>query len=103
MPSIFRSSKTILIHGMEADWIEEEISDGDGEFLKDVLEQKVFTAFTSAGILKKVDSVFGGSPTDFFHLLYLPHPQVSLPYLTRWKEGPTHRNNRPVVVQFKHG
>ena len=55
MSSIFRSSKTILIHGMEADWIEEEISDGDGEFLKDVLEQKVFTAFTSAGILKKVD------------------------------------------------
>ena len=103
MPSVFRSSNTILIHGMEADWIEEEISDGDGEFLKDVLEQKVFTAFTSAGIQKKVDKVFGGSPTDIFHLLYLPHPQVSLPYLTRWKEGPTHRNNRPVVVQFKHG
>ena len=64
MSSVFRSSNTILIHGMEADWIEEEISDGDGEFLKDVLEQKVLTAFTSAGIQKKVESFFG-SPTDF--------------------------------------
>ena len=65
MSSIFRSSKTILIHGMEADWIEEEISDGDGEFLKDVLEQKVLTAFTSAGIQKKVERFFWGHQQIF--------------------------------------
>ena len=55
---IFRNSKTLLIHGLESDWIEEEISDQDGEFLKDVLEQKVLIAFTSAGIQRKVEIMF---------------------------------------------
>ena len=32
--------------------------DGDDEFLKDVLEQKVGTAFTAAGIQKKVDMIY---------------------------------------------
>ena len=39
---------------MDSDWIEEEIKDGDGEFLKDILEQKVLAAFSSAGIQRKV-------------------------------------------------
>ena len=52
--NLFRSSSTILIHGMDSDWIEEEINDGDGEFLKDILEQKALTAFSSAGIQRKV-------------------------------------------------
>ena len=39
---------------MDSDWIEEEIKDGDGEFLKDILEQKVLAAFSSAGIQQKV-------------------------------------------------
>ena len=58
MTLIFRNSKTLLIHGLESDWIEEEISDQDGEFLKDVLEQKVLIAFTSAFIQRKVEMKF---------------------------------------------
>ena len=58
MTWIFRSSKTLLIHGLESDWIEEEISDQDGEFLKDVLEQKVMIAFTTAGIQRKEEIMF---------------------------------------------
>ena len=53
---MFRNSNTILIHGIESDWIEEEIDEGDEEFLKDILEQKVLTAFSSAGIQRKVKS-----------------------------------------------
>ena len=47
-------SKTVLVHGLEADWIEKEIMDGDQEFLKDVLEQKIVAIFKQAGINQKV-------------------------------------------------
>ena len=107
MTWIFRSSKTLLIHGLESDWIEEEISDQDGEFLKDVLEQKVLIAFTTAGIQRKVclqsalliDIIDNNDKQVVFKTF---HIQITLLHLSRWKEGPNHRNFRPVVVQFKH-
>ena len=48
------SEKTLLMHGIESDWVEEEMMSEDKEFIKDVIEQKVFKAFKKAGIKKKV-------------------------------------------------
>ena len=48
-----RSSKTILMNRVDSNQIEEEIRNEDGEFLKGILEQKVITAFTLAGMKKK--------------------------------------------------
>ena len=45
----FSKSKTLLFHGVETDWIEEELGGKDGEFLKDVLEQKITAMFISVG------------------------------------------------------
>ena len=43
-----------MIHGLESDWVEEEMMAEDVEFIRDVLEQKVQKVFTKAGIKKKV-------------------------------------------------
>ena len=45
---------TLLVHGLESDWVEEEMMSEDVEFIRDVLEQKVQKAFAKAGIKKKV-------------------------------------------------
>ena len=46
--------RTLLIHGLESDWVEEEMLTEDVEFIRDVLGQKVEKAFVKAGIRKKV-------------------------------------------------
>ena len=74
-----RKERTLLVHGIEADWIEEEMTDDDVDFIKDVLEQKIITAFAKAGLVKKM------------------HFQE----ICRWKEGPLHKSQPPVVVNFK--
>ena len=40
-----RKKKTLLVHGIESDWIEDEMGDDDDDFINIVLEQKVKTAF----------------------------------------------------------
>ena len=44
----------MLVHGLESDWVEEEMMNDDVDFIKDVLEQKVHKAFSKAGLNKKV-------------------------------------------------
>ena len=42
------------MHGLESDWVEEEMMNDDVDFIRDVMEQKVIKAFAKAGIKKKV-------------------------------------------------
>ena len=49
-----RGERTLLVHGLESDWVEEEMMNDDVEFIRDVMEQKVHKAFLKAGIKKKV-------------------------------------------------
>ena len=48
------TERTLLVHGLESDWVEEEMLTEDVEFIRDVLVQKVEKAFVKAGIRKKV-------------------------------------------------
>ena len=48
--------RALLMHGVESDWVEEEMMDDDVDFIKDVLKQKVCKAFKKASIKKKVYS-----------------------------------------------
>ena len=48
------NERTLLVHGLESDWVEEEMLTEDVEFIRDVLGQKVEKAFVKAGIKKKV-------------------------------------------------
>ena len=68
-----------MVHGIENDWIEDEMADDDEDFINIVLEQKVKAAFTAAGWAKKL---------NFLEVL-------------RWSNGPLHRSQPPVVVAFK--
>ena len=47
------ASLSLMMHGVESDWIEEEMSDDD-DFRKDVLEQKVRKALEEIGFSKKI-------------------------------------------------
>ena len=47
------ASLSLMMHGVESDWIEEEMSDDD-DFRKDVLEQKVKKALEEIGFSKKI-------------------------------------------------
>ena len=58
-------SRTLLIHGLETDWIEEEMADDD-DFRKDVLEQKVRKVVEEIGLTRR----------------------VGYKNLFRWKDGP---------------
>ena len=69
----------MLVHGIESDWIEDEMADDDEDFTNIVLEQKVKTAFSKASWAKKLNFVT----------------------VERWGEGPLHRSQPPVVVTFK--
>ena len=77
--SFVRKSKTLLVHGIESDWIEDEMADDDEDFINIVLEQKVKAAFAKAGWSKKL---------NFLEVF-------------RWSDGPLHRSQPPVVVTFK--
>ena len=44
----------LLVHGVESDWVEEEMMEDDIDFIKDVLEQKVIKVLQKAGLKKKV-------------------------------------------------
>ena len=67
------------MHGIESDWIEDEMADDDEDFTNIVLEQKVKAAFAKAGWAKKL---------NFLEVF-------------RWNDGPLHRSQPPVVVTFK--
>ena len=67
------------MHGIESDWIEDEMGDDDDDFINIVLEQKVKAAFAKAGWAKK----------------------LNLLEVFRWSDGPLHRSHPPVVVTFK--
>ena len=75
-----RTERTLLIHGVEADWIEEEMTDDDVDFIKDVLETKLKAVFQKAGLMKK----------------------MSFLQLCRWKTGPLHRSQPAVVATFRN-
>ena len=55
------NERALLVHGLESDWVEEEMLTEDVEFIRDVLGQKVEKAFVKAGIKKKV-----GMKTNMF-------------------------------------
>ena len=71
-------SKTLLIHGLETDWIEEEMADDD-DFRKDVLEQKVRKVVEEIGLTRR----------------------VAYKNLFRWKDGPVHNSVLPVLIEFR--
>ena len=71
-------SKTLLIHGLETDWIEEEMADDD-DFRKDVLEQKVRKVVEEIGLTRR----------------------VAYKNLFRWKDGPLHNSVLPVLIEFR--
>ena len=74
-----KGDKALLFHGVESDWVEEEMMEDDVEFIRDVLETKVYKLLKSVGIQKKV------AIEDAF----------------RWKEGPQYQSVPAVVVIFK--
>ena len=47
------ASLSLMMHGVETDWIEEEMSDDD-DFRKDVLEQKIKKVLEEIGFSKKI-------------------------------------------------
>ena len=47
------ASLSLMMHGVETDWIEEEMSDDD-DFRKDVLEQKIKKVLDEIGFSKKI-------------------------------------------------
>ena len=47
------ASLSLMMHGVETDWIEEEMSDDD-DFRKDVIEQKVKKKLEEIGFSKKI-------------------------------------------------
>ena len=71
-------SRTLLIHGLETDWIEEEMADDD-DFRKDVLEQKVRKVVEEIGLTRR----------------------VAYKNLFRWKDGPIHNSVLPVLIEFR--
>ena len=99
-----------MIHGVESDWIEEEMADDDDfrwknklskcriyikyNLRKDVLEQKVKKALEEIGFSKKVMYKVG---------LLLADCQLIQDFknLFRWSDGPPHAGVPPVVVIFK--
>jgi len=74
----YNGDRALLLHGVETDWVEEEMMEDDVDFIRDVLEQKVIKVLQKAGINKKI--MF----SDVF----------------RWSDGPLHRSMRPVVFVF---
>ena len=50
-----KGDKALLVHGVESDWVEEEMMEDDIDFIKDVLEQKILKIFKNGGIKKKVE------------------------------------------------
>ena len=77
--SFSEGDRALLVHGVESDWVEEEMMEDDLDFIRDVLETKVYKILKSVGIQKKVkfENAF------------------------RWKEGPQHKEVCPVVIVFK--
>ena len=70
------ASLSLMMHGVESDWIEEEMADDD-DFRKDVLEQKVKKALEEIGFSKKivykVSSFFPNKDCktiNFFHRIF---------------------------------
>ena len=47
----------MLLHGLESDWVEEEMMQEDEEFIRDVIEQKVRKSLLKAGVKKKVGNL----------------------------------------------
>ena len=46
--------KSLLLHGVPSDWVEEEMMEDDVDFIRDVLEQKIFKCLENVGIKKRV-------------------------------------------------
>lgn len=83
------------MHGVESDWVEEEMMEDDVDFIRDVLEQKVIKALNKAGIIKKVERIKKHFEFSFcVQILFLD--------TFRWEGGPLHRSMKPVVIVFKH-
>ena len=59
--------RSLLLHGVPSDWVEEEMMEDDLDFIRDVLEQKVFKCLASAGIERKVTTLkeSTGQPITF--------------------------------------
>ena len=49
--------RSLLLHGIPSDWVEEEMMDDDVDFIRDVLEQKVIKCLENVGIKKRVRSL----------------------------------------------
>ena len=89
--------RSLLLHGIPSDWVEEEMMDDDVDFIRDVLEQKVIKCLENVGIKKRVRSL----TKDIGQWLNLVLcSQIDISGTFRWKEGPAHRNVKPVVIVF---
>jgi hypothetical protein len=106
-------TRTLLLHGLESDWIEEEMADDDdfrqifgvriflrcstffmflicSPFRKDVLDQKIRKALEEVGVKSTIAYKVPKAPA--------PPPARNL---SRWKEGPVHNSVRPVLMEFR--
>ena len=52
-----KGDRALIFHGVESDWVEEEMMDDDVEFIRDVIETKVHKILKSVGIQKRVSSI----------------------------------------------
>ena len=46
--------RSLLMHGVPSDWVEEEMMEDDVDFIRDVLEQKIIKVLENVGIKKRV-------------------------------------------------
>ena len=46
--------RSLLLHGVPSDWVEEEMMEDDVDFIRDVLEQKIIKCLENVGIKKRV-------------------------------------------------
>ena len=50
-----KGERSLLLHGVPSDWVEEEMMEDDIDFIRDVLEQKILRCVESVGIKRRVE------------------------------------------------
>ena len=56
-----KGERSLLLHGVPSDWVEEEMMEDDIDFIRDVLEQKILRCVESVGIKRRVE-IHGSNP-----------------------------------------
>ena len=50
--------KALIFHGIESDWVEEEMMEDDVDFIQDVIQTKVHKLLKTVGIQKRASMIF---------------------------------------------